>query len=233
MSINVLAFNCSPNEEHGNTAKLLGHLLEGMMHRGANVEVYYTQKMHIHKCLGCTEDPTFVTTGECRIVDDMKYVYPKLRKADVWIFATPNYNEVINHSLINLFDRLEPLFEQVVDFTNGDRALNKNKHKGKILLLSTGNQFDKASFTGLIDQVKALSTLFNREYIGTILRPHAWVLNGHDLIPEKVQNLYQSLIRAGEEIVDTGAIQKETLQLINRDLISKKSFLSSLFSEIE
>ncbi len=233
MSINVLAFNCSPNEENGNTAKLLGHLLEGMKNRGANVEVYYTQRLHIDKCLGCTEDPNFVSTGECRIVDDMKYIYPKMKNADLWIFATPNYNDVINHSLVKLLDRLEPLFDDVVDFTNGNKLLNSKKTNGKILLVSTGNHFDKEPFIGLIEQIEAISVLFKREYIGTIMRPHAWALNDHDIIPKKIENLYKSLIKAGEEIIDYGKIQNETLFSINKNLINKKSFLTSLFSAIE
>jgi len=232
MSINVIAFNCSPNEEHGNTGKVLNRLLAGMQAEGANIELYYTNKMNIEKCLGCTEDPTFSTTGDCRVTDDMKYIYPKMRTADIWIFASPNYQQVINHSLINLFDRLEPLFEPANEFTNGTENLSENNSKGKVLLLSTGNEFDALSFNQLIEHVKSLSKLFRREYLGTIMRPHAWVLNGEDYISEAINRFYNSLTLAGKEIVKTGNLSNDTLKIVNKDLLEKQKFLASLFSEM-
>jgi multimeric flavodoxin WrbA len=162
----------------------------------------------------------------------MKYIYPKMNKADIWIFATPNYRNVINNSLINLFDRLEPLFEPVTDFTNGSGNLLKNNSKGKILLLSTGNEFDTTEFNKLIEHVESLAVLFKREYLGTIIRPHAWVLNSNDLMHRNVKNLFQSLTEAGKEIVDTGKLSRDTLKEVNKDLLSKKSFLASLISEM-
>jgi multimeric flavodoxin WrbA len=233
MSINVIAFNCSPNEDHGNTGKVLEPLLDGMKLQGANVELYYTHRMNIARCLGCTEDPTFVTTGKCKVVDDMKYIYPKMKNADIWIFATPNYQKIINQSLINLFDRLEPLFESVTDFTNGTNLVSKDTRIGKILLLSTGNDFDTVSFNKLIEHVESLAVLFNREYLGTITRPHAWILNGNDYIPQVINGLFNSLSQAGKEIINTGKLSKKTLKEINKDLVNKKSFIASLLSEMD
>jgi len=232
MSINVLAFNCSPNEENGNTAKILNHLLDGMKGQGASVELYYTQRLTIDKCQGCTENPEFSSTGECIIVDDMKYLYPKMRNADIWIFASPNYNNTINTSLLTLFDRLEPLFEPFTTHTNGNSSNNNNSAKRKMLLISTGNQFDYKSFQKLTDHVESLSHLFNREFLGAIVRQHAWILNDHEILPTAIEKYFTDIYNAGVEIIQKGKLPKTTLKKLNKDLITKKSFLGSIVSEL-
>jgi len=232
MSINVLAFNCSPNEENGNTAKILNHLLDGIKSKGASVELYYTQRLNINKCKGCTEDPRFSSTGECIMVDDMKYLYPKMRNADIWIFASPNYNNTINSSLLTLFDRLEPLFEPFTIHTNGNSSNNNHSVKKKMLLISTGNQFDYTSFQKLTEHVESLSHLFNREFLGAIVRQHAWILNDHEILPAAIEKYFADIYNAGVEIIQKGKLQKTTLNKLNKDLITKKSFLGSIISEL-
>ena len=230
MSINVVVFNSSPNEDHGNTQKVLNPIIEGMKNSGANVDVYYTHRMHIEKCRGCTENINFESTGKCIVVDDMQYIYPKMKKADLWVFASPNYEKVINNSLIRLFDRLEPLFETYPTFVNGNG--NTNAKKGKILLVSVSTEFGNEGFEKLIEQVKSLSDMFNREFIGSVLRSSSWVLSENGIVPDSIEQLYKTLKKAGEEITQTGKLSKTILKEVNKELINRKSFLANIFSEM-
>jgi len=45
--IKVLAFNCSPKMDKGNTALILTPFLEGMREAGAKVELFYTRKLKL------------------------------------------------------------------------------------------------------------------------------------------------------------------------------------------
>ena len=228
MSINVLAFNCSQNENNGNTARILSPLLEGMSKAGANVELFYTNRLNIEICRACTEDSSFVSAGECLIVDDMKYIYPKMRAADIWIFASPNYRSNNNSSLSKLLDRLEPLFDPFHPNLNGSALKIPNRIPGKVLLVSTDNDLDRNAFNDLINTMEQVSLLFGRELIGSILRPHAWTIQATDLFQKKIDDLIKNLNKAGEEIILTGTMSQNTLNLINADIISRHSFIAGL-----
>ena len=88
----VLAFNCSPKMNKGNTALILNPFLEGMREAGAEVELFYTKKLKINPCQG-EGNCGFKTPGECFQKDDMQMLYPKLRDADIWVFAPPGLLE--------------------------------------------------------------------------------------------------------------------------------------------
>ena len=48
----VLAFNCSPKMDKGNTAMILTPFLDGMREAGATIEIFYTRKLKIRPCSG-------------------------------------------------------------------------------------------------------------------------------------------------------------------------------------
>ena len=48
----VLAFNCSPSMDEGNTALIFNPFIEGMRDAGAEVELFYTRKLKINFCTG-------------------------------------------------------------------------------------------------------------------------------------------------------------------------------------
>jgi multimeric flavodoxin WrbA len=230
MSINVLAFNCSQKENNGNTARVLEPLLEGMSKAGANVELFYTNRLNIEKCRACTEDLNFISPGECLIVDDMKYIYPKLRSADLWVFASPNINADNNGALIKLLDRLEPLFDPFLGHNNGTKVPITNPAKGKVLLLSTDNEFERTVFQPLIQHLESVCGLFGRDFIGSILRPHAWTLQARDLFGKKVDEFLGSVRLAGEEIIKNGKVTPNTNGALNKDIVSRNAFVLELIN---
>lgn len=83
----ILAISGSPREQ-GNTEILLNEALKGAAQEGADTELYSVSGKKIGPCEACL---TCRETGECRIDDDMQYLFEKLRDADGIIFGTPIY----------------------------------------------------------------------------------------------------------------------------------------------
>ncbi len=227
MSINVLAFNCFKKDTNGATGLLLNTFIEGMREAGAEVEVVCTENLIIEKCNACTEDPAFVSEGNCRIVDDMKEIYPLLKKSDIWIFATPNQPYAINKNLIRLLDRLEPLFDPCITFTNGTSSAHKNCN-GKVVLLSASDEWDITAFDNLIEHFDSTSLLFGREFVGSVLRSHAWAMNTQVLNNRETENIINSVKIAGKELIQLGKFNPLTLEKVNQELVSQQSILNQL-----
>ena len=227
MSINVLAFNCFKTDVHGVTSTLLNHFVDGMKSAGADVQVLCTENLNIEQCKACTEDPNFESNGTCRITDDMQTIYPMLLKSDIWIFATPNSPYSINKNLLKLLDRLEPLFEPCISFTNGTTVKYK-ECTGKVALLSASDEWDITAFDNLIEHFDSTSILFGREFVGSVLRSHAWALNTNVLENKETTSILNSVYQAGKELIELGKFNDETLQKVNQELVSHKSILNQL-----
>jgi multimeric flavodoxin WrbA len=88
----VLVFNGSPNMDKGNTALILYPFIEGMREEGAEVKLQYVKRLKINPCQG-EMNCWLKTPGKCLQKDDMNVLYPKLRQADIIVFAVPVYVE--------------------------------------------------------------------------------------------------------------------------------------------
>jgi hypothetical protein len=79
----------SPRKE-GNSTTLAKRVIAGAKASGAEVEAFYLHDMNISPCMACDEcrdDPA----KDCVIDDQMKALYPKLRRADALVIASPIY----------------------------------------------------------------------------------------------------------------------------------------------
>jgi multimeric flavodoxin WrbA len=83
----VIVFKGSPRE-HGNSSTLAEKAAEGAKAAGAEVESFILHNMDIRACDACD---TCQETGVCVLMDDMQILYPKLRKADAILIASPIY----------------------------------------------------------------------------------------------------------------------------------------------
>ncbi len=79
----------SPRTE-GNSATLAKQVAGGAEAAGAEVESFYLHGMHIQPCTACDECRE-ETGKDCVIDDDMQTLYPKLRRADALVIASPIY----------------------------------------------------------------------------------------------------------------------------------------------
>jgi len=79
----------SPRKK-GNSAKLAESVAKGAKESGAKVETFYLNGMSIKPCQGCMKCQKENARG-CAIKDDMQLLYPKLKRADAVVIASPVY----------------------------------------------------------------------------------------------------------------------------------------------
>lgn len=89
---------------HGNSSVLADRLAEGAREAGADVESFFLQDMHIEPCSACDACQNDPEHG-CIIEDDMQTLYPKLRKADAIVLASPVYWFSMSAQLKTCIDR--------------------------------------------------------------------------------------------------------------------------------
>jgi multimeric flavodoxin WrbA len=211
--------------EKSNTSKILTPFLEGMKQAGADVEEFYVKRLDIKPCRGefyCWNKKP----GKCHIPDDMQLLYPKLREADVLVFATPVYVPLPGE-MQNMFNRLIPLINPVITTRNGrTRARFHTDVKiKKMVLVSSSAWWEKENFETVLRIVKELAENVSVEFAGALLRPHVDWLVKND---EKAKEIYNAARQVGFQLVREGKISKNRLNIICQPLISNKRFLSDM-----
>lgn len=227
----IVAINCSPNLEHGSTASILNPFLEGAKESGAEIEIFYSGKMEIQPCKGCTADSYFESPGFCRNnSDDMNSLYPKLRAADVWVFATPTYSTGPSEAFLNFLDRLEPLFQPFNGLGGLDKHFIDSNKVGKVVFISSSKVKNLDHFNDIKKHIKNLTNLFSRQFAGALLRPHAGALTAMPFMGLCCDDIYESSKQAGREIVKNGKIPNELIDLVSRPLDESGKVLNTLKS---
>jgi len=98
----IIGLNGSPHRA-GNTATLMGWVLEGCAEAGASVEWIHVADYDIQYCRGCF---TCLREGECPIGDDFAGVRDRLLAADGIVVGSPVYEGHATAQLKTLMDRL-------------------------------------------------------------------------------------------------------------------------------
>ncbi|MCX6006840.1 MAG: flavodoxin family protein [Chloroflexi bacterium] len=117
----VLGISGSPRK--GNTEWMVERLLDLLAESGHSTEIILLRKLNIRNCNGCLacEAGGKDRKGICKIHDDMQQVLPKMLAADIIVFGTPVYFEMLSGMLKNFMDRTCPIA--------GDAALNTRIRK--------------------------------------------------------------------------------------------------------
>ncbi len=224
--VKVMAFSCSPKMDSGNTALILAPFLEGMKEAGAEVELFYTSKLKINPCTGefnCwTKNP-----GVCYQNDDMTTLYPKLKEADIWVFATPVYVDGIIGPMKNLFDRLLPLIQPLFELRDGHcrHPLREGVKQGKVVLVSNCGFWEMDNFEPLLIHFRAACKNMNREFAGALLRPHGPALRSMIQRGLAVDDVLDAAREAGCQLVKEGRMSDETLETVSRELLSLENYM--------
>jgi len=101
--ITILGISGSPRKK-GNSAFLLDRALQGAEAAGARrLPVVYVNELEFRGCQNCGG---CAKTGVCVQKDGMAEVYPMLRQADIWLFASSIFFNNITGQLKSFFDRL-------------------------------------------------------------------------------------------------------------------------------
>ena len=85
----VIVLLGSPRKK-GNSATLAARIASGAKSAGAEVETFYLHGMDIRPCSACDACRKRIE-DDCVIADDMAELYPKLRRADAIVIASPVY----------------------------------------------------------------------------------------------------------------------------------------------
>jgi multimeric flavodoxin WrbA len=215
----VLAINGSARMEKGNTAMVLTPFLDGMREAGASVELFYAKLVKAKPCTGefyCW----YEKPGQCYIHDNMQSLYPKLRRAEIVVLATPVYIPLPGE-MQNLINRLCPLMEPILKKQNG--RTRARFHTGvkisKIVLVSTCGWWEKGNFQTVLRIAKEFAKDASIEFAGAILRPHAFLMTEYK---EEARNILEAARQAGYQLVKEGKMSKNLLDVIGQPLISEE-----------
>ncbi|MBM3155968.1 MAG: flavodoxin family protein [Chloroflexi bacterium] len=223
----VLALNCSPRMDKGNTAMILTPFLEGMKEAGVEVVLYQVKKLKIAPCQG-ELNCYLKTPGECFQKDGMQTLYPKLREADIWVFATPVYWDGATGLMKNLMDRITPLSGPLYELRAGHCtvALRKGAKSGKVVLVSTCGLWEMDNFDPLLAHMKAFSRTASRKYAGAVLRPHADMMQPVMGEGASFEDIFKAARTAGCQLVRNGKMSDRTLSAISRELMPLKEYVN-------
>ncbi len=187
--------------------------------------------MTINSCLGCTEDILFEPKPNCTQDDDMNSIYPILRESDLWIFAIKQNHIDIPEKVHNFLDRLEPLFNDVIDLQTLDvldlnKPVNSNK---KVFLMAFSEHWGKEVFRDLSYHIQSTAFLFNREFFGEFLRPHFTAfIEKYENDFSFTQEINSQFSKLALDLTYGQAIQNGYLNNLSREIISKDEFERNL-----
>jgi multimeric flavodoxin WrbA len=223
--MNVLAINASPHKNKGNTALILSPFLEGMSAAGADRELIYTSDLQIHPCngdLSCLFRPD----GRCIHRDDMDRIIPKIRDADILVFATPLFTDGFAGPMKVFMDRMIPLFQIFVEKFRGHiRHPLKEQKNRRIVLVSSCGFWELDNFDPIVTHMRAITRNLNGDFAGALLRPHASSLKGMLATGAPVQDIPEAARLAGELLVRDGSIPSSLLETISRPLLPQDDYI--------
>lgn len=208
--------------EKSNTAKILNPFLDGMKQAGADVEMFYVKRLNIKPCRGDFSCWT-KTPGVCHINDDMQMLFPKMRDAEILIFATPVYLPLPGE-MQNVLNRVVSLIDPVVKTCKGrTRARFRKDVKIKtMVLVSSSGWWEKENCGTVVRIIREVAEDANVKFAGALLRPHIDWLEKNN---EKAKEIYTAAQQAGYQLVTEGKMAIKYLNIISQPLVSNKRFL--------
>ncbi len=218
-----MAVSGSRRMEASNTSVMLKPFLEGMKDAGASVDLYYLQGLDIKPCIGdfqCWREKP----GECVQSDDMDLLYPRLRKADILVIATPVYVPLPGQ-MQNFLNRLCPLLRPDIVIREGRTRVGFHKDVAirKIVLVSTSGWWELDNFGTVVRIVKEFCEDASVEFAGAILRPHFPLMREKG---EKAREILEASRLAGRQLVREGSISPGVLQVVSQPLMSQEDWMA-------
>jgi len=212
----VLALNSSARKGgQSKTEWLLGHLVEGMTRAGADVDVVNLRDKKIKYCTGCYSCWT-KTPGKCILQDDMtKELIPKLIEADLVVYATPLYHHTVNAHIKTFIERTLPCAQPFFEMRDDGKTSHPMRYDmGKAVVVSVAGFPEYTAF----DQMSAyVRFLFGDRLVAEIYRPAAESMMQPGM-KNRRRAIKEALQQAGQELVEHGAVQNETMQTINQPI---------------
>lgn len=218
----TVVLNGSPRMSKGNTGMVLEAFIEGMEDAGAEVELYYPDRLNIHPCACGQMHCWYGKPGECVYTDDMQRLYASIRAAKILVLATPVYIPLPG-AMQNAVNRLCPLIvPQLVQRDGRTRArFREDVGIERIALLATGGWWEKQNFNILVRIAEELAENGSVAFGGAVLRPHAFLMKAGGKLTEAGRVVLEQVRAAGSELVRDGVMNPETLATIARPLVTE------------
>ena len=147
----------------------------------------------------------------------MQMLLPKLKEADVIVWASPVYYAGITGPLKNLMDRQLPLYLQ------GGQAKRQ-----KAVLVSTCSAWELSMFDPLLLQMRAVYTRpdGSSDFAGALLRPMADGMKEMIKAGETrlVEGVFQAAREAGRQLAREGRISEELQAQVSRELMPRDAY---------
>jgi len=225
----VLALNCSPRMDQRNTALILTPFIEGLRENGADVELCHAYRLKINPCQG-DMSCWLRTPGECYQDDDMRVLYPKLREADVLVFAAPVFVDGMPWTMKTLIDRMVALLRPHIEIRDGHcRHLVRKGHKhSKVALVSSCGFWEMDNFAPLVMHLQAICKNACWKYAGALLRPHSGALWYMLRKGMPVHDVVGAAKEAGRELAIDSKMSDQTLKTVGRELCSLETYVEKL-----
>lgn len=190
-TLRVVAINTSPEKEQGQLSALLDPFLDGLRDSGAEVELYYSRDLLIFPCCG-NMNCTVGTPGQCMAWDDMKWLRPKIGRADVLVLASPLYYNGLTGpagatgSLQLLRERLDSVrqFDPEVPYEHAVHTRREVAHLRKVILVSGCGFWEIRDFYPVLTHLKAFCYNTFPELPGCIYGPKETAVLGE--LPENI-----------------------------------------------
>jgi multimeric flavodoxin WrbA len=187
MTKKILILKGSPRRK-GNSSVLADQVRAGAEGVGAEVESVYLHGLDIQPCDGCF---FCESTNVCVVEDDMQSLYPKLRKADAIVIASPVYWFTYSAQVKLCVDRWLAL-----ETSDGNQL--RGKQIGIILTYGDTDIFT----SGGINAIRAFQSLFS--YIGAEIVDYVYG-TGNKLGEVKDQpKLMERALKLGQKLASNG-----------------------------
>ena len=149
----ILALNGSARKK-GNTDILIDQILKGSKEKGHQSEKLYLYDYEILPCRDCRD----CKKGDyrCPLNDEMKKIYPKIERADLIIFGTPNYWNGPPAKMKLLIDRMRPF-------------VPSKKLKGKRWVVVSPSAEGPKSSSLLVKMLRLSCDYLGMKFVGKVL----------------------------------------------------------------
>ena len=220
----ALIINGSPKGAASNTMWLTNAFVSGFPDT-AEVKTITLRDRDIHPCMGCFSCWTR-TPGQCAIQDDMQEIYQDILEADVIIESMPLY-------FAGMPSRMRMMTERCLLFTKRYEGSPEDtfhsilemeehslKDKKLVLISSCGYVSMDTMFEGLLKEYDLICGTGNYTRIlcaqGELLQAGSRT--------RQVVNYLEEVKEAGREFYETGRISEERSHILERQMVSPKTF---------
>ncbi len=146
----------------------------------------------------------------------MQNIYPKLRKADILVLATPVHS-ILPGGMQNFINRLVPLIEPILECRDGRTRARCHEYVKikKILAVVVGAWYEIENLELPVKLIEEVAETYSINYSGAILRPHAYFMRGDSEISK---DIHQKLEEVGFKFIEEGLLKKEDLDFISQPI---------------